>query len=98
MRNQLLRDADWASMAHSVEVRTPLVDAALLRQAAPLLLEARSACKHAFAARLPAWLRRRRKTGFSVPIREWAALDTDGTSTGMRSWARFVLEHHVGHV
>src|SRR6185436_8118432 len=38
MRNQLLRDADWASMAHSVEVRTPLVDIALLRQIAPLLI------------------------------------------------------------
>ena len=38
MRNQLLRDTDWASMAHSVEVRTPLVDAALLRQIAPLLI------------------------------------------------------------
>ena len=35
MRNQLLRDTDWASMAHSVEVRTPLVDSALLRQLAP---------------------------------------------------------------
>ena len=26
MRNQLLRDTDWASMAHSLEVRVPLVD------------------------------------------------------------------------
>ena len=25
LRNQLLRDSDWASMAHSVELRTPLV-------------------------------------------------------------------------
>ena len=31
MRNQLLRDTDWASMAHSLEVRVPLVDAVLLR-------------------------------------------------------------------
>ena len=31
MRNQLLRDTDWASMAHSLEVRVPLVDAELLR-------------------------------------------------------------------
>ena len=30
MRNQLLRDTDWASMAHSLEVRVPLVDAVLL--------------------------------------------------------------------
>src|SRR5206468_11479119 len=34
MRNQLLRDIDWASMAHSLEVRVPLVDAFLLRQVA----------------------------------------------------------------
>ena len=27
MRNQLLRDADWAGMAHGVEIRVPLVDA-----------------------------------------------------------------------
>ena len=37
MRNQLLRDTDWASMDHSVEVRTPLVDVQLLRDLAPLL-------------------------------------------------------------
>ena len=24
MRNQLLRDADWAGMAHSLEIRVPL--------------------------------------------------------------------------
>src|SRR5712692_9850301 len=30
MRNQLLRDADWAGMAHGVEIRVPLVDATLL--------------------------------------------------------------------
>ena len=30
MRNQLLRDADWAGMAHGVEIRLPLVDTTLL--------------------------------------------------------------------
>ena len=34
MRNQLLRDTDWASMAHSLEVRVPLVDSALLQAVA----------------------------------------------------------------
>src|SRR6202035_30194 len=29
LRNQLLRDSDWASMAHSVELRVPFVDARL---------------------------------------------------------------------
>jgi asparagine synthase (glutamine-hydrolysing) len=36
MRNQLLRDTDWASMAHSLEVRVPLVDSKLLRSLVPI--------------------------------------------------------------
>jgi len=92
MRNQLLRDADWASMAHSVEVRTPFVDAALLRQLAPLLLETGRVGKKVLAACLPDWLRNRKKTGFFVPMREWADLPPDGTSTRMRSWARMVYD------
>lgn len=92
MRNQLLRDTDWASMAHSVEVRTPFVDAALLRQLAPLLIETGRVGKGVLAAGLPPWLRNRAKTGFFVPMREWADLPPDGTSTRMRSWARVVYE------
>src|SRR5262249_49710348 len=34
MRNQLLRDSDWAGMAHSIEIRVPLVDIELLRATA----------------------------------------------------------------
>jgi len=40
MRHQLLRDTDWASMHHSLEVRTPLVDIQLLKNLAPLLASA----------------------------------------------------------
>ena len=92
MRNQLLRDTDWASMAHSVEVRTPFVDAALLRQLAPLLIETGRVGKDVLAKVLPPWLRNRPKTGFFVPMREWADLPPDGTSTRMRSWARVVFD------
>jgi len=96
MRNQLLRDTDWASMAHSLEVRTPLVDAFLLRQLAPLLIVGGSKTKDYFAASarppLPDYLRNRRKTGFSVPLKEWLDLPPDGTTTRMRSWARHVFE------
>src|SRR5207245_3311537 len=38
MRNQLLRDADWAGMAHSLEIRVPFVDVELFRRLVPLLL------------------------------------------------------------
>jgi asparagine synthase (glutamine-hydrolysing) len=96
MRNQLLRDTDWASMAHSLEVRTPLVDATLLRQIAPLLLVEKARCKQHFANSprnpLPDWLSARRKTGFTVPLAEWMNLPPDGTTTRMRSWARVVME------
>ena len=36
MRNQLLRDADWAGMAHSLEIRVPLVDWQLTKALAPV--------------------------------------------------------------
>ena len=50
MRNQLLRDTDWASMAHSLEVRVPLVDPALLRRVAPHSLRHALAGKRLLAA------------------------------------------------
>src|SRR5207244_1166461 len=100
MRNQLLRDTAWASMAHSLEVRTPLVDAALTRQIAPLLLANGAECKRFFGESprppLPSWLRRRPKSGFSVPLAKWMNLEPDGTSTRMRSWSRVVWERYLG--
>jgi len=99
MRNQLLRDTDWASMAHSLEVRTPLVDASLLRQLAPLLLVEGSRCKKYFAQAprppLPEWISERKKSGFAVPIAAWMNLDSDGTSTRMRSWSKIVFERYL---
>ncbi len=76
MRNQLLRDTDWASMAHSLEVRTPLVDATLLRQlAGPLATAARSNLKQLLASSptksLPEVVTSRAKSGFTTPISDW---------------------------
>lgn len=73
MRNQLLRDADWAAMASSLELRVPLVDDRLRRSLGRLAFEpAKSAGKAAFVRRaapeLPAALFDRPKTGFGVPL------------------------------
>ena len=38
MRNQLLRDSDWAAMAHSLEVRMPFVDKMLFDQLATQII------------------------------------------------------------
>jgi glycosyltransferase involved in cell wall biosynthesis len=94
MRHQLLNDADWAGMAHSLEIRTPLVDVPLLRQVAPWIAAHPGSIKrqvvHAAAPALPDTLLRKPKTGFTVPVREW--LGASSTSTrGLRGWAMSVF-------
>jgi asparagine synthase (glutamine-hydrolysing) len=76
MRNQLLRDTDWASMAHSLEVRVPLVDTKLLKTIAPLLVAPNRVPGKTWLARaprpmLPEAVIRRPKTGFTTPINDW---------------------------
>ncbi len=79
MRNQLLRDADWASMKHSLEVRLPLVDRPLTESLGPALVRARSGGKRMLAQALrkplPDSVLRRRKTGFALPMQQWIAED-----------------------
>lgn len=76
MRNQLLRDTDWASMAHSLEVRVPLVDSTLLSRLAPyagpkLARMGKSLLANAPSHPLPSAIVDRPKTGFTTPIRDW---------------------------
>jgi asparagine synthase (glutamine-hydrolysing) len=79
MRNQLLRDTDWASMAHSLEVRLPLVDAKLLRTAGPAVFARQTPDKRLLAQSpakpLPRSITERRKTGFSTPLAAWLLED-----------------------
>jgi asparagine synthase (glutamine-hydrolysing) len=101
LRNQLLRDMDWASMAHSLEVRVPLVDAHLLRRVAPALVGRRERGKQLLAGAprppLPDEVRQRRKTGFTLPIKEWLTQEGTGrVEPGKRSWARKVYEVMFG--
>ncbi|MGA9305366.1 MAG: asparagine synthase (glutamine-hydrolyzing) [Candidatus Sulfotelmatobacter sp.] len=76
MRNQLLRDADWAGMAHSLEIRVPLVDFTLLRSLAPVIPAltpgvGKAALAKAPTVPLPDEIVTRAKTGFSVPTGDW---------------------------
>ncbi len=106
LRNQLLRDADWAGMAHGVEIRVPLVDVALLKSLAPEIhtLEhgaGKAALAQAPSTPLPEAVVSRAKTGFSVPTGAWmAAASQDGKTLesarepkGLvsRRWSRVVL-------
>ena len=88
MRNQLLRDTDWASMAHALEVRVPLVDAHAVTEGraarwARLATSGATSPKASLALSpstpLPAAVVARAKTGFTTPIARW--LQTDGLPT-----------------
>lgn len=96
MRNQLLRDTDWASMAHGLEVRVPLVDITLLKALAPTLLKFNSMGKrllgNSLTARLPDAVLNRPKTGFLTPIAEWQKTSELALRAGRKArkepWAR----------
>lgn len=97
MRHQLLADTDWASMAHSLEVRVPFLDLPLLRTALPWLaafpnLQKRQIAQH-LAPQLPASVLDKPKTGFSVPVRDWLAPRQPAGAAqgrGLRGWANVV--------
>ena len=108
-RNQLLRDADWAGMAHSIEIRTPLLDFELFRQLGPLIghlrpSEGKQLLADAPSKALPDWLRYRPKTGFTIPYANWmrevALLEDDGVDPGnkgeiSRRWPNYVLDRYA---
>jgi asparagine synthase (glutamine-hydrolysing) len=88
LRNRLLRDSDWASMDHSVELRTPLVDAYLLGQVRALLPQFakfpnKTLLANSPARALPCEIINRRKTRFAIPVGRWLK-DRPGSS----SWAK----------
>jgi len=96
MRNQLLRDADWAGMSHSLEIRLPLVDATLLRTLAALLgTAARLNGKALLAASptrpLPPAILARPKTGFTIPTGRWVE-----RADRLSDWRRVPLLRRAG--
>ncbi|PZO80062.1 MAG: asparagine synthase (glutamine-hydrolyzing) [Mesorhizobium amorphae] len=97
LRSQLLRDADWAGMAHGVEIRTPLVDWTLHGIVAPQLHGmAEFGGKRLLAsvprAGLPKAVLERPKMGFSVPTAHWLP-DASTGRLASRAWARRLLAH-----
>ena len=99
--NQLLRDSDWASMGHSLELRTPLVDSALLGILGPYVSGFAGGIGKEMLARspyksLPDNIINRPKTGFSLPMQQWLSevqnlngkIDIPLVSGKGESWAR----------
>ncbi len=85
LKNQLLRDADWAGMAHSLEIRVPYVDFHLLRKIAPMLVALKGSGGKTLLGRSPSVpllgkVLKRKKTGFFVPMNDWLESDTNFSS------------------
>lgn len=96
MRNQLLRDADWAGMAHSIEIRVPYVDPFFIAALPPGDMLAQIGAKEAVAdvpqPPLPDVSRNRAKTGFVTPVGRWmreasGAGEEVTFSNASRAWA-----------
>ncbi|MGN6817535.1 MAG: asparagine synthase (glutamine-hydrolyzing) [Sphingomonas sp.] len=97
MRNQVLRDADWAGMAHSVEIRVPLVDMTLLEAVAPRIASLRPGEGKALLATspvtpVPQEVVDRPKTGFGIPVGDWLRGDIEHQEDRRtsRRWAQVV--------
>jgi asparagine synthase (glutamine-hydrolysing) len=73
----LLAKVDRCSMLHALEVRSPFMDHELVQFAAGLTTDQllkggpKRMLREAFAQDLPAWVFKRKKMGFAVPIGEW---------------------------
>jgi asparagine synthase (glutamine-hydrolysing) len=104
MRNQLLRDSDWASMAHSIELRVPLVDVELTRFVSQQRRQGQALSKRDLAAAtrpsLPQALTQRPKTGFTVPVRDWmqptGKEQAPQAERGLRDWQQTAFNACTG--
>jgi asparagine synthase (glutamine-hydrolysing) len=73
----LLVKTDRCSMLHGLEVRSPFMDPDVVTFAAGLTTEQllkggpKRMLREAFADDLPAWVFKRRKMGFAVPVGDW---------------------------
>lgn len=108
MRNQMLRDTDWAGMAHSVEVRVPLVDCRLTRACADLAGRGKDVLSDNRYLKLPGRITDRPKTGFTTPVGVWlqnhesmqswrkVPVLADRRCPWARRWSYVMAEHCIG--
>ena len=75
LKNQLLRDADWAGMANSVEIRTPFVDYHFFKELLPIIISSFPPNKQDLSSNLKKNFDKsfldKKKSGFSTPINVW---------------------------
>ncbi|MEK9154590.1 MAG: asparagine synthase (glutamine-hydrolyzing) [Patescibacteria group bacterium] len=104
LQNQLLKDTDFMSMHHSVEVRVPFLDHPLveyLSSLSPKLKLSNDVSKPLLVDSvrnlLPAEILSRKKMGFTFPFQKWLSSDVKGQMLNIKThwsryWAKVILE------
>lgn len=105
MRNQLLRDSDWAGMAHSIEIRVPLVDINLTRYISFMnskgIIFNKRDMVNGLQPKLPEEVTNRTKTGFGTPIAnsidEILRLYSNKkiSQKGVRGWQSLIFDSYI---
>lgn len=100
--SRLLRDGDWSSMSHSVEMRTPYVDWFFFKS---LLSVIKSNIKinkkillDIYSKRLPHELYNRKKTGFEIPHSKYFKLVSEKRgqfSKAIKNWSMLSIDSYV---
>ena len=97
LRNQLLRDADWASMYHGIELRTPYVDSYFLSQVQKFIprffeFPNKQLLSQSLSKALPKIIQEQKKTGFGIPVPQW--LDEAGltfnSKKSLKGWMKII--------
>lgn len=91
LRGNILAKADKMTMVHSLEMRVPFLDAAVLQAASEVPADqkiaggtTKFALRRALRGLVPAHVLEREKLGFPVPIRQWLRKE-------MHDWARGIV-------
>lgn len=111
MRNQLLRDSDVMSMAHSLELRVPFVDRVLVEKVTSIPAAQRflpnKGLLTAAVPEVPEWVVNQKKRGFLFPYPKWLGGDwgqalaaaSEGapvpTPQWYQKWSLFMLRHSM---
>ena len=99
--SKLLRDSDWVSMSHSVELRTPFVDWFFFNKLIPIMKSDKNFNKltaiNCMKNKLPKKLNNRKKTGFTIPHNDY--LDklsvTKKFANPIRDWSILSYEKYL---
>ena len=112
MQNQLLKDSDYMSMWHSIEIRVPFLDKELMQlayQISPAIKAHNKQKKflliHALGNQLPRAIWDRPKMGFTFPFQKWLGEEardekreaSENLASRRQSLDNTIFDRHDGH-